>query len=618
MATQKQKNNRNELSTITVKPSGLNVKRGGNIFIGTVNIFVRPAKNRWHRHYHPKNKSWHWHLLIDAVLSLIIIGLIVMNLFLYFGQNIINLNDKINLTVKTEPQEITSGQDLNFIINYSNNSKIKLNDVKLAVKFPEKYLLKETAPDARFNNQTNTFNLGEIDSGGNGAIQIRGVIYGQVDENQKITATINFSPENSKSRKQKYASYNYHIAKSNVAGDLELPAKIFRGQPFDAIIRYFNNSNYDISELIIRPAPENNFHLLSSSLPLADKIWVIKNLKAKSAGQINFSGKFDDEAEGAHKIKIFFAIVAGDKQFRQAEISQETEMVRSKFLLTLKSATTNITPGDEADYVLIYKNGEKFPLENVKITANIDSPFAPDKKISWDKLSTPALSKIKAGQEGEIKFNLKIKSKIEQTSAEQKNFTLSISPETTYQLPKPENLSGFSAGDKLIQKINTALNLQATARYYTDEGDQLGIGPLPPVIGAPTKYWIFFKIENLYNDVKNISIAATLSRNVSWTGKISTTADQGVIYNQNNGQLSWGVGSVGAPAAFLPDIGAAFEVELLPTADQSGRLANLIENIQISGLDEFTGQKITKKIPAITTALDFDQDIKTDGRVRAE
>ena len=53
------------------------------IIIGTLNIFMNPARNRFHKFYHPKkNRHWHWHMIIDSAMLLAVVLLIITNIVL--------------------------------------------------------------------------------------------------------------------------------------------------------------------------------------------------------------------------------------------------------------------------------------------------------------------------------------------------------------------------------------------------------------------------------------------------------------------------------------------------------------------------------------------------------
>ena len=68
------------------------------------------------------------------------------------------------------------------------------------------------------------------------------------------------------------------------------------------------------------------------------------------------------------------------------------------------------------------------------------------------------------------------------------------------------------------------LNVRSAGYYYSPQGDQLGIGPLPPMVDIQTNYWIFWQIGNFNSDLENFTLTAQLPENIVWTGKKSLLA----------------------------------------------------------------------------------------------
>lgn len=114
-----------------------------NIIIGTLNIVVNPAKQRYQRFYQPQNnKVWYLHLAVDLSIVAIILLLTAFNVWLathrpdgsisnYYasgnGQNnSSNQNsERPNLILSLKPgeQTLSPGDNFSFIISYKNSGK---------------------------------------------------------------------------------------------------------------------------------------------------------------------------------------------------------------------------------------------------------------------------------------------------------------------------------------------------------------------------------------------------------------------------------------------------------------------------------------------------------------
>ena len=160
----------------------------------------------------------------------------------------------------------------------------------------------------------------------------------------------------------------------------------------------------------------------------------------------------------------------------------------------------------------------------------------------------------------------------------------------------------------------TDVKFFAFARYFTIEGEQLGIGPLPPTVGDSTNFWIFLSVRGFTHDLQNVNVSATLPQNVTLTGQSSISHGENITLNEK-GQIVWKIGDLKANETNQV-IGAAFEVKITPTADQTGQTANLLENIAISATDTAVNQEITKTAPQITTYLINDKIANNDGVIK--
>ena len=151
-------------------------------------------------------------------------------------------------------------------------------------------------------------------------------------------------------------------------------------------------------------------------------------------------------------------------------------------------------------------------------------------------------------------------------------------------------------------KLITNLKIEAAAYYNSPLGDQLGSGPIPPIIGFPTNYWIFFEINNEGNDLSNLAISAKLPEGVTLSNH--KTLSSGVFnYNESQKRLTWTVKEVSVKNG-LYQVG--FEVELLPLAKQTNTNPLLVSSISYLATDVYTGEKLSGKLLNIDTQLPLD------------
>lgn len=161
------------------------------------------------------------------------------------------------------------------------------------------------------------------------------------------------------------------------------------------------------------------------------------------------------------------------------------------------------------------------------------------------------------------------------------------------------------------QPTQPELNFKALAKYHLPEGDQIGVGPIPPQVSETTKYWIFFSVASSNGNFSNLKAQGILGENVRFTGKTLNNSGYVISINADNNSLSWQVDEINKED-LLPII-SAVEVEIKPTEDQLNKKATLLSQIEIIARDQTNKKTIIKKIQTILTEpIIEDSDIKID------
>lgn len=262
----------------------------------------------------------------------------------------------------------------------------------------------------------------------------------------------------------------------------------------------------------------------------------------------------------------------------------------------------NVSIGQTLDYDISCVNSGSADAYDAIVNLYLESEIFDGRKniiLTADKY--PSLSLIKAQE----KINLNSGFVLNPTTNNPQNPNQIITAwtEVSYHQDK-NNEQSFTASEsnsKKIQKIIAELKVDAIVRYKTEEGDQVGFGPLPPKVGQPTKYWIFFSAKTNYGTIKNFQLTAKLPNNVRATGKISGLSPEPItIKNQT---VSWKISELSPLLEENPIIGSALEVEIIPQTEQIGLTGNLLEEIEVSAIDNFNNYLINRKISDLTTKI---------------
>ena len=159
------------------------------------------------------------------------------------------------------------------------------------------------------------------------------------------------------------------------------------------------------------------------------------------------------------------------------------------------------------------------------------------------------------------------------------------------------------------------MNIFSEARYFSEEFEELGSGPLPPTVGEKTTYKIFLTLSNTFNDLSDVVVSTTLPSSIIW--EKDTSADEGTIsFDSKNQTVTWRITEVKAhTGTFFPNLIASFSVSLTPKAQDVGDAPTLMNKVVVAGRDEFTDQKLTDEATAVNTSLEKDLGAQGKGKV---
>jgi|GEM_PF-1872218 len=162
--------------------------------------------------------------------------------------------------------------------------------------------------------------------------------------------------------------------------------------------------------------------------------------------------------------------------------------------------------------------------------------------------------------------------------------------------------------DKVEQR--PVLNIMSGGYYYSSQGDQLGVGPLPPIVDKQTNYWIFWEISSA-KGVRDIKITGQLPDNVVWTNKKTILSGQ-LQFGEVSRQAVWTVDKIDLKSGPYK---IGFEIGLIPGENDIGKILDLITSIKYQAINRYTGEEIQGSLDKITTDLKSDNLASGKGSV---
>lgn len=183
---------------------------------------------------------------------------------------------------------------------------------------------------------------------------------------------------------------------------------------------------------------------------------------------------------------------------------------------------------------------------------------------------------------------------------------------------KWQTQSEYSVQNQVIKEtlnlpdLRLAAELKAKAEVYynSPQGDELGSGPLPPVVGLPTNYWVFFEVES-FGDFKNLVFNAKLPKGVELTDRRSLLAGS-FKYSTSSRQIIWTVPELKNQS---DSYRLGFEIQFAPTENQLGEIVPLLTGLKYYANDILINKENYGELSNLTTNLDFDRINKGQGTI---
>ncbi len=176
-----------------------------------------------------------------------------------------------------------------------------------------------------------------------------------------------------------------------------------------------------------------------------------------------------------------------------------------------------------------------------------------------------------------------------------------------------EDSNGGIIGPMSGGYLSSSLPLKTSVRYYTDLGDQIGIGPMPPQLGATTTFWVVWDLGPLEYGLADVHLETVLPAGVTATG-IRSSAYGGDFEVQGK-KVSWFLPQ-GLPASPGESVKLSFEISFTPKTEMIGKIVPLIGLTRISGKDPVFGREfMSENIPGDNTKLESDERARGSGIV---
>ena len=528
------------------------------------------------------------------------------------------------------------GEEVQLTIKIANREDYALENIEIKIETPPDFLLTDSS--LNFNQKIEKgyiWFLKEIEKGEMKEIVFKAQNFSQPQDKQFINGSLSFNLVGFNPLFEKKFSFSYTLEPS-IQLTVSFPSKINLGQEIDVGLSAKNLATKEFSNLKVI-LPDNLIFKENESLKKEGEktIWQIDKLlpqeekketvKAVSKGEI-----------GQTNLEFVATGNNGGQSFSLSKIDEQILVEKPDVSLNIK---INNKEGEEMIYSwgemvpvsILYQNNSEVDLKNFRIKLAL-SDLSPlnlekiklslepsDKEVIFDKETNSDFLNIKAKTSGQVDFNLFLKDKLSAAAERIKEGKIVLKASSDYL---PDNLlekkERINLGEKETTiKIRTNLKLTAESRYYSDNylPVPIGEGPLPFRVGEETKVWLFFRLKNTSNPIKDLVVKTILSPKITWLN-IKEASTGSIFYNEETREISWQVDRLdsyqGESYSLLE---AKVEITVKPEATDVNKVIPFTSKIDYTAQDEFTLEKIQGEIDQIDSHL-ADALINWQGEIR--
>jgi len=576
----------------------------------------------------PGRQPW-WRKLWLAVLGVGALVLVISITYFFINRSPFR-EEQVEFTL-TAPENIKSGELVNYQVKINNQSVVRLQDVKLTFFYPPGATAL-TAGQTRLAI-TEEVKVGDIAAKSERLVNFSAYLVGDEGEIKQARAKLVFVPSNLRSTFEREAVNSLVIGELAVGLSLAAPPNVISGQSITYTVDYRNATETEQKELRLRLDYPTGFQFTHAdpTPSQGNNLWEISTLPVGADKRITITGQLIGREK---EEKVVTAVL--QRRENNSYIDYEKISGVSTISTTPLNATILINdqsshvpqPGEALRYQIQFTNRSTVALQGLSVTAqltgnmyNLDSVNtngaydAGQRTITWNASVSPVLISLAPQQTGAVNFSVRLKDKLPGSNLNARDFIIKVAAKvSTPTTPPGINSDGLVALAELTSRVSAQPTISQTAWRTDSTGGSSG--PLPPKVGQKTIYTINWKAQSVASDFSNVTIRARLPVSAIWVGLVPPSYGSAVpVYKANTREIIWSLGQLSAgTGGSLPAAEAWFQVAVTPTINQAGDILDLMEAATLSGRDNSTGEEVVVRTGKLNSNQLLDQP--NQGRVQ--
>ncbi len=511
---------------------------------------------------------------------------------------------------------------LQIIVVNRNQAALELAD--LVVKYPDGT---RSPTDFITALPQQRISLGTIESGGRRQGTVSAVLIGKDGEQAKILTELEYRVANSNAIFVAEKEYAVTFSNSPISVSLQANAEAISGQRIILTAHVTSDSDVVLRDALFKMEYPFGFVVESRDpAPKQGDLWELGDLRPGEDHLITVRGTLKGQ-EGDERVFRAIAGIRKEAKTKAIDVALAESVHRIAIakpfigiglIVNADSSTesVSVSPGQTINITVPWVNNLPVRITDAVIVARLSGLAiqkdtvrtadgfyrSTDNTVLWDKTTTKdALRVLEPGARGAVSFSFQMPSESNLLNVREASLEIAIhaAGKRIAESSVPETLQ--SSVTRTL-KLASCVKLIAQGFYYSNPFGS--VGPLPPKVDEETTYALVFTVLNTSNQIKDAKITAQLPPYIRWIG-VYSPAQERVTFNTQNGSMEWNIGNIAQDAGIkeVPGRQVAFAVGFTPSTSQIGQQPDLIRNVVLSGMDAFTGGKVTVTQTSVTTNL---------------
>ncbi|MCB9802415.1 DUF11 domain-containing protein [Candidatus Nomurabacteria bacterium] len=500
--------------------------------------------------------------------------------FWYWNNNgSTNITDSLKLEI-TGPEKIVSGDEVTYLVEYTNLDTVALTAMELSVYWPAGFYFDEASLEPE-NANAKTWLLDDLPAGQKASLEIKGQLVGKKGEEHDAIFSLDYQPANFHSDFVAKQTVTTKITDQKIELEVQGLEKTLVDTEQEIKIVYRNLSEEVLTDLYLDVLYPDDWQIESVEPAKEGQYWV-SSLEPEEEKEIVLKGYFSIDSR-ADQLLVAEVGNMFDNDFRRLMRTEHPiVVVNPQFDLNLtingQKGDQQANWGDVLRYQLEVTNASDSDIADVEVTALLAG-----KLLNWDSLDS-------VGQYLEERIvwtNEEDQGLASWSAGEKKIFTWEVKIVSS---PQPErnleniikiNIAGLNDWEQLVTVSKLTVGESLTFNngiYWHLGGRRVGSGLLPPRVGEETQYLVVWSLPQSTGNFADVKVETVLPPNVDFVDQAEI--QEGTLsFDESSRSLTWSLNDF--QDVLLP-VTASFMISITPDNEDKGQTLTLLNPVTVS------------------------------------